>query len=505
MLASSTISINGLDFYHEWQESNLANLKVFSCRPPARLYSAAARQDARESGTALPRESPKLSKLPNGVTVASIENYSPVSRIAFVANAGSRYETGDNLGVTHCLRIASGLSTQGATAFGITRNLEQIGANFTCSSSREYMFYTVNCLRDNLEVASNVLQQVTTAPTFKPWELADIQERLKLDLAVLKSQPNAWTYDLLHQAAFRDTLGRSLYAPEYMIGKYNSEQLLHYMKTYYSTGRVALVGVGVDHDELVAQAQRFHPFSSAAIAADKAKYSGGELRVDTGGDLTYAAFAVEGPSPRNAICRVGLGVVASLDCRAAGTSWIRILSLAGKDLLHAAVLQNVMGMGPSIKYSLGSATSRLTQAAAQATPAPFAISCINANYTDGGLFGFFAVTQPSEMEKVLRAAFNQFAEVTKTGLEEKHVAVAKQQLKSQIGMYLETNESQLQDLGEQALGSDQVLTATELFKYVDQINTSDVTAVAKKLVNGKPSMAAVGNLTRTPYLDDLLK
>nr|KAG5713605.1 hypothetical protein BaRGS_024653 [Batillaria attramentaria] len=283
------------------------------------------------------------------------------------------------------------------------------------------------------------------------------------------------TYDLLHQAAFRDTLGRSLYAPEYMIGKYNSEQLLHYMKTYYSTGRVALVGVGVDHDELVAQAQRFHPFSSAAIAADKAKYSGGELRVDTGGDLTYAAFAVEGPS------------------------------LAGKDLLHAAVLQNVMGMGPSIKYSLGSATSRLTQAAAQATPAPFAISCINANYTDGGLFGFFAVTQPSEMEKVLRAAFNQFAEVTKTGLEEKHVAVAKQQLKSQIGMYLETNESQLQDLGEQALGSDQVLTATELFKYVDQINTSDVTAVAKKLVNGKPSMAAVGNLTRTPYLDDLLK
>ena len=51
----------------------------------------------------------QLTKLPNGVTVASIENYAPVSRIALVANAGSRFEDGDNMGVTHCLRVASGL------------------------------------------------------------------------------------------------------------------------------------------------------------------------------------------------------------------------------------------------------------------------------------------------------------------------------------------------------------------------------------------------------------
>lgn len=49
-------------------------------------------------------------------------------------------------------------------------------------------------------------------------------------------------------------------------------------------------------------------------------------------------------------------------------------SLAGKDLLHAAVLQNVMGMGPSIKYSSGTATARLTQAVACATSKPFAVS-----------------------------------------------------------------------------------------------------------------------------------
>ncbi|KAL8587809.1 hypothetical protein ACOMHN_021027 [Nucella lapillus] len=440
-----------------------------------RLYSAAARQEARESSAPLLPQAPKLTKLPNGVTVASIENYSPVSRIALVANAGARFEDGDNLGVTHCLRLASGLSTQDSTSFYITRSIEQAGGEFTCSSTREYMFYKVDCLRSELDLVTKILSDVTTAPTFKPWEMSDLVGNMKLDLATLKTQPNIQVFDLLHQAAFRDTLGRSLYAPEHMVGKYSSEQLLHFMKTYFSAGRLALVGVGVDHEQLLAHAKNITPFTSAGAVGNQAKYSGGEIRMETGGDFTYAAVAVEGPS------------------------------LAGKDLLHAAVLQNLMGMGPYIKYSAGNATSRLTQAAAQATSQPFAVSCINANYTDGGLFGFYAIAQAREVEKVLRAAFSQFATVTKAGLEDKDVQRAKKQLKAQISMYREGTEGVVCDLAEQALGSEQILSTADLLSMVDSITPTDVASVAKKLVNGKPSMAAVGNLSRTPYLDSLLQ
>lgn len=440
-----------------------------------RLYSAAARQEPRETSTPLLAQGAKLTKLPNGVTVASIENYSPVSRIALIANAGSRFEDGDNLGVTHCLRLASGLSTQSSSSFYITRSIEQAGGEFTCSSTREYMYYKIDCLRDEVDLAAKILSQVTTAPSFKPWELSDLADVMNLDLATLKTQPNVQVFDLLHKAAFRDTLGRSLYAPEFMVGKYTSEQLLHYMKTYMSAGRLALVGVGVDHDQLVAQAKQITPFTSAGVVNNKAKYYGDEHRMDTGGDFTYAAVAVEGPS------------------------------LAGKDLLHAAVLQNVMGMGPVIKYSAGTATSRLIQAATQATSQPFAVSCINANYTDGGLFGFYAIAQAREIEKVLRAAFNQFAAVTKTGLEEKDVERAKKQLKAQISMYREGADAVLMDLAEQAVGSEQILSTADLLSLVDSISPTDVSSVAKKLVNGKPSMAAVGNLSRTPYLDSLLQ
>lgn len=51
----------------------------------------------------------QVSKLPNGLVVASLENYSPLSRVGVFVKAGSRYETVENQGVSHVLRLAANL------------------------------------------------------------------------------------------------------------------------------------------------------------------------------------------------------------------------------------------------------------------------------------------------------------------------------------------------------------------------------------------------------------
>lgn len=50
-----------------------------------------------------------MSKLPNGLVVASLENYSPLSSVGVFVKAGSRYETMENQGVSHVLRLAANL------------------------------------------------------------------------------------------------------------------------------------------------------------------------------------------------------------------------------------------------------------------------------------------------------------------------------------------------------------------------------------------------------------
>lgn len=51
----------------------------------------------------------QVTKLPSGLVIASLENYSPASKIGVFIKAGCRYETPENQGVTHLLRLASNL------------------------------------------------------------------------------------------------------------------------------------------------------------------------------------------------------------------------------------------------------------------------------------------------------------------------------------------------------------------------------------------------------------
>lgn len=51
----------------------------------------------------------QVTRLPSGLVITSLENYSPASKIGVFIKAGCRYETPENQGVTHLLRLASGL------------------------------------------------------------------------------------------------------------------------------------------------------------------------------------------------------------------------------------------------------------------------------------------------------------------------------------------------------------------------------------------------------------
>jgi ubiquinol-cytochrome c reductase core subunit 2 len=77
----------------------------------------------------LPREPVRLTRLENGIVVASLENHSPVTRVAAVFNAGARDETHAELGAAHALRVYSSLATRNYSVFGLSRNVDQIGAD----------------------------------------------------------------------------------------------------------------------------------------------------------------------------------------------------------------------------------------------------------------------------------------------------------------------------------------------------------------------------------------
>ncbi|KAF7242940.1 Cytochrome b-c1 complex subunit 2, mitochondrial [Varanus komodoensis] len=415
----------------------------------------------------------EITKLPNGLAIVSLENYSPASRIGVFIKAGSRYETMADLGTSHLLRLASNLTTKGASAFRITTGIEAVGGCLSVTSTRENMIYSVECLRDYIDTVMEYLINVTTAPEFRPWEVVDANPRLRIDKAVAFQTPQVGVLENLHAAAYRNALANSLYCPDYRIGNITPEQLHRYVQNNFTSSRMALVGLGVSHSDLKQVAEQFLNIrSGAGTPGEKAKYRGSELREQNGQSLVHAAVVAEG-APKGSAEANGF-----------------------------RVLQHILGAGPLIKRG-NSVTSKLVQGIAKVTTLPFDATAFNANYSDSGLFGVYTISQASASAEVIKAALSQVKAVSQGAVTDAEVARAKNQLRAAYLMSIESSEGLLDEIGSQALASGAYMSPTTVVEKIDSVVTADVVNAAKKFVSGKKSMAACGDLTNVPFVDEL--
>nr|XP_056722588.1 cytochrome b-c1 complex subunit 2, mitochondrial [Euleptes europaea] len=415
----------------------------------------------------------EITKLPNGLVIASLENYSPASKIGVFIKAGSRYETTANLGITHLLRLASNLTTKGASAFRITRGIEAVGGSLSVASTRENMVYSVECLRDYVDTVMEYLINVTTAPEFRRWEVSEVQPRLRVDKAIAFQNPQVGVLENLHAAAYRNALANSLYCPDYMVGKFTSEQLHNFVQNNFTSARMALVGLGVSHSELKQVGEQFLNIrSGAGSVGAKASYRGGEIREQNGDSLVHAVVVAEGAAS------------------------------GSKEANAFGVLQHVLGAGPLVKRG-SSLTSKLIQGAAKATTEPFDASAFNVNYSDSGLFGIYTIAQPSAAGEVIKASLNQVKAIVQGELTEVEVSRAKNQLKAALLMSVESSDGLLEEIGSQALASGAYASPAAVVEKIDAVAIADVVNAAKKFVSGKKSMAASGDLANVPFVDEL--
>uniref|UniRef100_T1E622 Cytochrome b-c1 complex subunit 2, mitochondrial-like protein n=1 Tax=Crotalus horridus TaxID=35024 RepID=T1E622_CROHD len=443
---------------------------------PKRFYSVQAAPKVKGSvvpRVQLPPEDLEITKLSSGLMIASLENYCPVSSIGLFIKAGSRYETSSNLGTSHLLRLASSLSTKGASSFKIVTGIDSVAANLSVTATRENMVYSVECLRDYIDTVLEYLINVTTAPEFRLWEVSELTTRLKVDKEIAFHIPQTCVLENLHAAAYRNALANSLYCPDFMIGKITSEQLHQYVQNNFTSARMALVGLGVSHDDLKQVGEQFLNIrSGAGMAGEKAKYRGGEIREQHGNDLVHAVVVAEGAA------------------------------MGGAEVNAFSVLQNILGAGPLIKRG-SRITSKLVQEIAKATSLPFDVTAFNVNYSDSGLFGIYTISPASATREVIKTALNQVKAVSEGGVTEEEVKRAKQQLKAAFFMAVESSEGLLNEIGSQALTSGTYTSPASVVEQIESVTTADVVNAAKKFISGKKSMTARGNLSNTPFADEL--
>lgn len=428
-----------------------------------RQFAAQAAVAAKQVELGSATDQVQTSKVQSGLTVVSCNTGSPLTTVGVLVKAGSRFETYDNLGSSHAFKNSIGLSTKSHSAFGVNKNVQQMGSQIAAKSGREYLIFSSQILTPKVDAVCDYLLSTVANPAFKKWELPDVGRRVGIDIEDM--DPAVKASELLHKAAFREGLGNSLYSPPHMVGKHGPNTLGAFHQKHFTSERACLFAVGgVEHNHLVKIAEALDLGKGAGPGALAAKYYAGEQRLDTAGKIAYISLAG--------------------DCT--GSSM--------KEMIAGDLLQKILGVGPRFKYGVGAGQLQKVVGGAN-------VSSINHGYTDACLIGAAIKCDAASAGEVVSKVAAALRSVSVTDAE---VKAAKKALSIELTETMLNQNMRSEIVAACAThGFLDFMTEKGLLDAVSQATVADVQAVAKKLSNSKFSMGAVGNLGTVPYLDTL--
>ena len=429
-----------------------------------------------------PKPVTKVTTLKNGLRVASEDNYGAVTALGMFVDAGSRYESESNSGVSHLLEHMAFKATDTRSTLRLVRDIEDIGGQFGASSAREFSIYQGECLREHADRAVELLADTLLRPKLAAWDIEEQRKTIGYELEEMEVNAQSVLTEMLHAAAYGEqgALGRPLWCPKRNLGKLGEPELRAFMASHFTAPRMVLSAAGIEHDKLVALADKYFgalptapPTGAAPPKTAKSAYVGGDRRLQGDSPLTHVTL-----------------------CFDAG-GWL------APELLEVCTLHMLLGGGGS--FSAGGPGkgmySRLYTNVLNKHHWVDSATAFNSMYNDGGLFGIYGTCAPGDAGRLVDVMAAELAAVASVAPSAEETQRAKNQLKSSVLMKLESRQVLFEDIGRQVLTYGKHESAADLCKRIDALTPQMLQKAAQKALKSKISLAAFGDVSAVPSYD----
>ncbi|KAK7755070.1 ubiquinol-cytochrome c reductase core subunit 1 [Diatrype stigma] len=409
-----------------------------------------------------------------GIKVATRDSHGPTTKLAVVAKAGTRYEPAP--GLTAGLEEFAFKKTDKRSALLITREAELLGGQLLAYHTREALVLEARFLRDDIPYFAELLAEVISQTKYTTHEFQeDVDRVIHVKQAKLAGDASTVALDAAHAVAFHKGLGASEYpTPTSNYKSYTNEHsIADFAGAAYTKSNIALVADGASTNVLSRWTESFFKnvpassTSSTTLNAEATQYYGGEHRIaHPGGSSFVIAFP--------------------------GSSF-------GTFKPEIAVLSALLGGRPNVKWSPGFS---LLSKANGANPGAIS-AATNLSYSDAGLFTIQikgAAGAVGSHAKEAALALKSISE-GKTTKEDLTKAIAKAKFDALVAS--ESGVETLLSAGSGIVHTGKPYQVIETVKSIDGVTAEKLKAAAKSLLDGKASVAAVGDLFKLPYAADL--
>jgi predicted Zn-dependent peptidase len=405
----------------------------------------------------------RVTSLPSGLAV--VTDATPHVKTAavgvFVA-AGSRHEGVGEQGLSHLLEHMAFKGTRRRSARDIAEAIEDVGGDLNAETGVERTAYFARVLGSDVGLALDVIGDILTDSEFDPAELEREKNVIVQEIGAVEDTPDDLVFDLLTASAWPDqAIGRPILGTREGVGAFNRDAIGQYLRRHYSASATVVAAAGaVEHDEVVSLAgSRLQGLSQASSPPQTpAVYRGGEAKLRKRLEQTHAVIGFEGRP------------------------------VGAPDHEAAQVFAAVAGGGMS---------SRLFQEVREKRGLAYSIYSFHLDYSDTGLFGFYAGSADRDAAEVVRASLDCLAEAAH-GLGEAEVRRAKAQMKVALLAALESPGARAQQLARHMQIHGRALSVQEMIARVDAISVEDVRKTGAAMLRSPPTVATIGAVGKVP-------
>jgi predicted Zn-dependent peptidase len=388
------------------------------------------------------------SVLHNGVRVVTetMPHLRSVTLGAWVAT-GSRYEQSDNHGISHFIEhlLFKGTTTRSAKA--IAEEVDSVGGQLNAFTGKEYTCYYMKSLDTHLDLAVELISDMLLNARFDDDDIAKEKGVVLEEYNMYEDSPDELVHDLYVQQVWQDhPLGQSILGSRQSIEQFNRQMILDYRQSHYTPDNLVIAAAGnLTHAQVVTLAERYF------------------------GNMTGAAGRQIAFAPRYSPIQ---------SCRTKDTEQAHIcLGAPGfkydtDELYGLHILNNLLG---------GSMSSRLFQSIREDRGLAYSVYSYQSSYKDTGLVTIYAGTRPDNVNEVLDLIWHNMTDLRKNGVSETELHKAKEQLKGNLLLGLESSSSRMSRIGTLEMTVGKYVTLDQVIAKIDRVTAGDIASVANAL------------------------
>lgn len=414
----------------------------------------------------------KQTTLKNGLRVITAERpqIETVS-LGIWVNTGSALETAEDNGISHFIEHMVFKGTKKRTSKQISEDIENVGGATNAYTSRHFTCFYAKMLKEDVELAADVICDFITDPTFDEAEMTKEKEVVVQEIKQSTDAPDDLVFDYFQEAAFpNQATGRTILGPIDHVRGFTAERMRAYMQTHYTADNMLVAAVGnVKHDDFVKMIeQRMMSIPThSRFVTDKQIYCGGFKTECKDIEQTHLVLGFQGASYQN------------------------------RDYYQYSVLSTIFGGGMS---------SRLFQEIREKRGLVYTISSFNQALKNTGVFGIYAGTTPKELHELLPVVAQEIKKMMQEPVKAVELNRAKTQIKASLLMSLESSSTTAEIIARQMLLFGRGIPTEEIVEKIECITANDIQNLAQKIFVSTPTYALLGcNGSSYPDYEDIKK